>query len=644
MKEAGEEVATGVQAEVRGVFRGVVVGLTLLGFGVILVDTFAWSVAGRFMMPDAYRALFLAIFLPLTFLIFPIKKGARGPGNRVPWYDVILALISAVGPLYYFFNSEAVNFQGLQFTAGLEVVALGTLTWIILLEAARRSAGWMFSAVVLLFSAYPLVAGSAPGILAAKNYSFVRLTNYHFLGGNSILGLPLGVMSDVVAHFLLFAAIVVSFGIAGGLIEIAKSLVGTMRGGAAKISIVSSAFFASLSGSATANVFTTGSVTIPFMKETGYEPHYAAAVEATASTGGTLTPPVMGAVAFMMAEFLRLPYADICIIAIIPAFLYFLSIFIQSDLHAVKVGIKGMPVEKRPLLWPSLKLNGTFIIILLVMVFLLIYMRMAPPKVALYVTGLVILLIVFRKATRPSLKKVFDAVYKLAGLMALLTPMLAAAGMIMGALSLTGVGYTLGVSLVGLAGGNTLFLLLIVFIICFIMGMAGQIAASYIILLLLVIPGMIEAGLWPLGSHFFVVYLTLTTYVTPPIAYSVFAAAALANASFWKTAWQALRLVIVAFIMPFMFIYEPAILLNGTGLEILQALVPILIAIISLSFGVEGYVYKIGSIRWPARVMLVAGGLLLIPPIPQSRLIGGALIVAGLVIALLIKWVSPKRA
>ncbi len=583
-----------------------------------------------YVMPDmSYFSVMIAAFVSSTFLLFPATKEA--PRDRVPWYDTVFCLASLIGPIYVFVYNIDIILGGWEIfpPVGARIVAL--ITWVVIIEAVRRAGGNMLMGVILLISVYPLFAHICPGILEAKQYSPSRILGFHFLGMQSIFGLPTQVFCRLLIGYMIFAVALQVTGAADFFINFCLSILGGVRGGAAKVSILSSAFFATMSGSAIANVVTTGSVTIPTMKRLGYPPYYAAAIEACASKGGVLTPPVMGVTAFIMADFIGVSYADVCIAAALPVFLYWVSLFAQTDFYAAKMGLRGLPREELPSLWQTLK-EGWFYITALGLLIYIIFVHRMEELAPYYATGVLLVLANLRKETRLNRHTVAQLTDGTGKILTELMGILVGVGMIIGALSLTGTAHGLSGTLTRL-GGEHMFLLLVVgAITSFLLGIGLTISACYIFLAMLLAPTLVKIGIYEMSAHLFLVYWGSVSYITPPVALAAYAAASIAQSDPLKTAFQAVRLGFVSLLVPFFFVYNPALVGHGTVPQILQAMATATFGIILLGAGFEGYVFFLKKISLPVRITFMAAGLLVFHPRNVTDLIGMGLILAGVVI------------
>ena len=552
-----------------------------------------------------YLLFLLGLFLPLVFLVFPARKNA--PRQKTPWYDYLAALLTVIACGYCFIHSMDILTQGWEVVAPWEAKILSLILLGLILEAARRTGGLMFSLVCLFFGAYPLFANFMPAFLQGKAFPFWRVVTYQALGPESIIGLPLRVVGTVLIGFMIFAVALQYTGAGKFFLELALALLGTVRGGAAKVSIFSSALMGSISGSVISNVISTGSFTIPAMKKTGYAPHFAGAVEACASAGGVIMPPIMGATAFVMAEVLQVPYVEIIAAAAIPSCLYYFCLFYQADAYAALNNIKGQPRQDCPDLWEVLKGGWFYLVAIGLLIFIVVFMYRESQ--AAWITTVVLLaLAMLRKETRLNLKKFIELLEGAGKFMAELTAILAACGLIIGSMSVTGVAHSFAHEVVSFAGDNVLLLLILGAFASFVLGMGMTITACYIFLAIVMVPALVQAGYYPLSVHLFVLYWGVASFITPPVALGAFAAATVAGSDPMRTGFQSMRLGLAKYFLPFFFVFNPALILHGTPLEIVHATATCVLGIALLGSSLEGYLVGVGKMpRWSRPFLFIAG-------------------------------------
>lgn len=566
-----------------------------------------------------YLAIFFSLVLSLVFLLVPARK--RMAMDRLPWYDCLFALLSLLVGFYVSFSYREIVVE-----MGLLIphrVALGTVAILLILEATRRLIGWPFLIIIFFFIFYALFASIFPGGLYGRAIPWARLANFLYLDPQGILGVAVEVAATVVFAFVIFGQTLFRTGGGQFFIDAALSIMGRFRGGPAKVSVLSSSLFGTISGSAVANVMVDGWFTIPLMKANGFKDHVASAVEAVASTGGQIMPPVMGAAAFLMATFLGIPYAKVAISAALPAILYYVAVYIQVDLIAIRDGLHGLPPESLPSLKNVMKKGWPFFISILFLIYTLFILGLDADKAALYSAASVLIVSFFQKENRPSIKK-FMAILKDTGEGVLEIGVIsAAAGLIIGIVSITGLGFTFSSTLVSVSGGSTFILLTLAAAGAIVLGMGMTVTAAYLLMVILIAPALTTLGMAPLNAHLFVFYFAVLSFLTPPICLAVYAAASIGKADMLKTGYAAIRLAIAAYIVPFIFAYHPALLLQGSFLEVLEAVVTALIGIGLVAVAVEGYLFR--RLNLLKRILLCGGGILSLIPGWKTDLLGLAI-------------------
>ena len=535
-----------------------------------------------------FLGLFLGLLMALMFIILP--PSPKSSRRSLPWYDLIFSLLSLFTGFYIF-----ICYPDLISTIGVITpfrVFIGTIVISLVIEGTRRTSGWILVAVVLFFIVYFKFGYLFSGILEIQKISWERMVTQLFLGADSIYGVALRTAAIIVFGFILFAQVMFGTGGAKFLFGLAEAAMGRYRGGPAKAGVLASAFFGMLSGSAVANVAATGTLTIPMMKDIGYKPHFAAGVSAVASTGGVITPPIMGAAAFIISEFLGVPYAKVLFVAIVPAALYYLSLFMQVDLRAAKDGLKGMPPAQVPSLIQVMKEGWFFLIPIAVLIFVIFFLHLNPESAALYSLLSLLIIGLIKKDIRAKLKGFVTFFENTSRSMLEVSIICGAAGLVIGVITYSGLGLTLSRVLTETAGNNLLLLTLMTAAASIILGMGMPATAAYLLLALLVAPALIDMGVQPLIAHLFIFYFGCFSFITPPVCLAAYAAASIAGADLLKTAWQSILLAIPAFIVPFLFIFNPAVALQGTGAEIIRELFFAVIAVFAICIAIEGFFRK----------------------------------------------------
>ncbi|MCJ7594368.1 MAG: TRAP transporter fused permease subunit [Desulfobacterales bacterium] len=566
---------------------------------------FEWAV-----LREQYYGLILAMILPCTFILVPMTKTA--PRDRIPWYDLILALLGVVIGLYI-----AIFYQQIALSLGTitpDRVILGTIGLALIVEASRRVTNWILAGFGLLFILFPHFAWMLSDFFSGMNIPFPQQVNYLFLETNGMLSMIFGVAAIIVLAFVLFGNLMFSIGGGAFITDIAMACFGRYRGGPAKIAVVASTLFGTISGVVVANVATTGVVTIPLMKKIGYKPHLAGAIESVASTGGQLCPPIMGVTAFVMAELLGVPYRQVAIAALIPALLYYAAIFFQVDMEAGKGGMKGLPQEQLPKIAGVLNKSYLFIIPFGALIAALFLLYLSPEKSALVgVLSILVVGLLIQKETRFRLGWILEGLSQTGRALLLICPVAALAGIVVGTISYTGIGFLISLNLAKVAGGNIFVLMPIIALACFILGMGMPTLTAYIVLAVLMGPVMVELGVVPMAAHMFILYYAGLSMITPPVCIAAYAGAAIAGSEPMRTGLAAARLGIISYIVPFLFVFFPALLFIGSWGEILVAFATAMSGCFVLSAALVGYLFsRLGPIK---RILFGLAGLALLIPI-----------------------------
>lgn len=559
---------------------------------------------------QVHRALFIALILFLAFLLYPARKNAPKNTNKVPWYDLVLAVASSASFLYM-----AVNYKQLVSQAGSYTqidMAVAIIAIILLLEACRRVVGLPILIVVSCFIAYAYLGNHIPGTFGHRGFTIQRIATHLYFTTEGVIGTPLAVCSTFIFLFILFGAFLERTGIGQFFIDIANSLAGKATGGPAKVAVIASALQGTITGSSVANTVSSGSFTIPMMKKMGYRPEFAAAVEAAASTGGQIMPPIMGAAAFLMSEITGIPYSNIIIAAIIPAFLYFTGIMIMVHLEAQRYGLKGLPPEEIPNFF-KLMLGYWYLLIPLVVLVTMMMTGYTPARAALVAIVLAVVVSMFRKETRMNFHTFLGALEAGARNIIGVGVACAVAGMIVGTVTLTGIGLKLANGLLSLSGGNILLALFFTMIASIVLGMGVPTTANYVIMATITAPIVLQLGVDLLPAHMFVFYFGIVADITPPVALAAYAGSAIARSNPLKTGVQATKLAIAAFIIPYIFALNPSLLLLGSEpLDIVVVTITALLGMTGVAAATEGYLFT--RMNPIVRIISLVGGLMLIVP------------------------------
>ena len=566
---------------------------------------------------------FMGMIILMGFLIYPAKKGTQKV-NYMPWYDIVMMVVGSAAFFYFTFNAETIVNQGTRFE--WYQIAIGVVGILALIEVTRRCVGMPILIVAGFFILYAMIYGlTNPDFFLRLRY-FIRNLFYTKEG---IFSTPVNVCSKYIVVFIIFGAFLERTGISNFFIELANCVAGRFAGGPAKVAVISSALCGMVSGSSVGNTVTTGSVTIPMMKKTGYAPEFAGAVEAASSTGGQIMPPIMGAAAFLMADFVGVPYSSIIGRAILPAILYFTGIFISVHLEAKRLNLSGIPKEKLPKM--SHLLKKMYLLLPLVMLVVWVsgnYMTM--QKAASYAIVLSIVVSLFDKENRITPHKVLDAL--VAGGKSTITVGAACgvAGIIAGTITMTGLANDLINAIVGIAGDKLIIALILTMLCCIVLGMGVPTTANYCIMAATTAPILIRMGVPTMAAHFFVFYFGIVADITPPVALAAYAGSAIAKSKPMKTAFNASKLAIAVFIVPYMFCYTPAMLLiDTTPLRVVQIAITAFIGVFAVASALEGYCFA--RMHMITRIVIAAGGLMLIHPALLTDVIGIAVVVATLV-------------
>ena len=586
---------------------------------------------GLDLYPQQYFAAILFFVLPLAYLGLPARKGQER--DIVPIHDIFLALLGAVICAYIAILYPALVLK--IFARTPDIWVPGLILIILLLEALRRATGWALVIIIACFILYALFGDMLPGRLQGRAQSWQLLAGYMAVDSNGILGLPISVASTVVMAFILFGVLL---GLSGGsrfFTEAATLGMGRFRGGSMKIAVLASGLFGSISGSAVANVVGTGVVTIPMIKRAGYQPHRAAAIEAVASTGGQLMPPVMGASAFLMAEFLAMPYSNIVLAALVPALLYYLALFMQADLEAARLGIKAIPKKDMP--EPRKVLLGVhFSLAFAVLIYLLFWKGYQAERAALWAAGVLVISawLFGYQGVRLRLRQLYGAFANAGHAVVEILLISAASGVVIGVLNVTGLSFNLTYLLVQIGGGNVFALLGLSAVVCIILGMGLPTLGVYVLLAALVAPALIEVGIHPIAAHLFVLYFGMMSMITPPIALAAFAAATIAKAPAMATGWAAVRFGWLAYLIPLLFVFSPSLLLIGAADDIVIAVITAVFGVWFVSIAMAGFLVR--ALGLAMRLAFAAAGLLSLipasafPAASQTDIIG---VLLGLLLA-----------
>jgi TRAP transporter 4TM/12TM fusion protein len=613
--------------------------LTVAGLILAINQLFVLRFFGPVEFLMAYMYALFACFLSAVFLIFPATK--RASRTKVPWYDVLLFSLTVAISVYLVIRTYDILHKGWELIPPLHIGILAIVLCPLVLEALRRTGGRALFIVATLFALYPTIADHMPGLLRGAQFSLWNTAVFHALSSSSIVGILTRVFAQLVIGFLFFGVVLVAAGGGGAFMKLAIALLGTYKGGPAKVAIFASAIFGSISGSAVSNVISTGSFTIPTMKKAGYPNHVAAAIEACSSTGGVIMPPIMGAAAFVMASFLDMSYFAVITAAAIPAILYYLGLYLQVHSYAETHNLEGMPSSQIPPLKEALIEALPYVLGIIALVYFL-YMGL-EGRAPFAASAVLLVLAMVRKRTRLHLKDFFELLQETARSMAMLLGMVAGIGFIVGCMSVTGLGFSFSSEIVSLAGGSIPLLVILGAITSFILGTGMTVTACYIFLAILMAPALITAGLNPLAVHLFVLYWGMASYITPPVALAAVTAAGIADADAFKTGLQSMRLGIVIYVIPFFFVAQPALVLQTPLPEVIMPLFTCILGVVLIAGSLEGYLIKYGRLSPYTRVPIGISGLLLAFPGLHTNIAGACLFILSLGVSLAKRRIAGRR-
>lgn len=567
------------------------------------------------------RYTHLGCAICMAFILYPATKNADR--RKLPWYDILFAVLFASVAGYFIVNYSALQFRAGAYTL-LDAIMAGIGIALVLL-ACLRVVGPPIVIIASCFFIYGMVGKYLGGFLQHRGFALKRIITHLFITTEGIIGNPLGVCSTYIFLFILFGAFLEKTGIGQFFIDLANAVAGWAAGGPAKVAVLSSALQGTVSGSSVSNTVSTGSFTIPLMKSLGYEPEFAGAVEAAASTGGQIMPPVMGSAAFLISEACAVPYRELMLSAIIPALLYFTGIWISVHLEAKRLGLKGLPREKLPKLWPLLRDKGHLIIPLVAIIYLMLS-GFTITRAALLGCLTCVIVPYLRKGTRVPFLQIFNALPQAARNVVSVATACSTAGIIIGMVTLTGLGQRIGAGIFDLVGNSMFLALVCAMFTSLILGMGVSTTSNYLITSTIAAPILIKAGIPILASHMFCFYFGIVADITPPVALAAYAGSAIAKGNAFKTGVNATKLAIAAFLIPYMFAYNPKmILIDGTFMDALPMILTAIVGLVGIGAGFIGYLN--GPVKPLFRLVAVAGGLCLVIPGWTTDVVGIALVV-----------------
>ena len=607
--------------------KWIIIILTFLGCLITINQIFNIGIFGFRPVSNSYLYLLLGIFQPIVFLMFPFNDRYK---EKIFYPDIIAAITIFFIGIYFSINAENILMSGWDIEAPTFPTVLSIIFIILSLESLRRTGGYFIFSIAVFFTLYPIFADKMPGALWGNTYTLIEAARAHSMGLDSLIGIPMKVAGSLLIGFLIYGVVLSETGGGKFFINIAEALMGSKRGGQAKVAILASGFFGMLSGSPTSNVITSGSLTIPAMKKAGYSSKYAAAIEACASTGGVLMPPVMGTVAFIMASFLNVPYSEILYAALIPGIVFYIALMIQIDLYAAKNNLKPINIEDIPSLRKTIFNGYAYILSLICLIWLLLALKLESE--APFIASLLLLVItIISKNIIFSWQNLFLRTGEIIGR---IVSLLSGIGVIIGAMSLTGVGTSLSRELVFAAGGDIYMILIFGALASLVLGVGMTVSACYIFLAIVLAPAIIEAGVTPIAAHLYVLYWGVLSFITPPVAIAAITASTISKSSALETGVLSMRLGSILFFLPILFVFDSAMLMNGSIIEIMISFMTAIFAIILISASFESYLYFFGLINKFYRILIFISGFLILLPIFYTKIIG--LIVFFISISLLI--------
>ena len=583
------------------------------------------------MFDEQAMATCLGLTLAVIFIRYPFDGGNRR--MSLPWYDVVLALLGLGTALYLVYVYG--DIEGNPFAMRPTMFAIGIILIPLVWEALRRTTGWSLTIVFSVFIAYAFLGHFMPGMLEGREQKYLPLIAELGVTNVALLGLPMKIIVLTVVLFIWMGQLLLHTGASEWFTDLAAAVMGRSRGGSAKIAVVASGLFGSISGSAVSNVASTGVITIPLMRQAGYDAKTAGAIESVASTGGQIMPPIMGAAAFLMAELLELEYTEIILAALIPSALYYLAVFVQADLEAAKNGIAPLPKDRIPPLLRVLKEGWFFVLPYVALIYTLFSLNLPPQESAFWaaISVAIVSFIFGYKGHRITPSQLWESVAGGGRQSAEIIVIGAMAGIIIAILDRTGLGQALTLILASVGEDSLVLLLLLTAVVSILLGMGMPTSAIYLLLATMIAPSLVKLGVHPIAAHMFVLYYGLMSMITPPVAIAAFAAASLSGAKPMETGMTAVRLGWIAYVIPFVFVLSPSLLWQGDGTDILMAAVTAFMGVWIASCGMIGYMF--GPLSAVMRLLFFLSGILLLLPadaIPNGLAINGAGLVLGILV------------
>jgi len=613
--------------------HGVIISFVAISWSVFQFYTAYFPVMAMYQ-----RVVHVAFAMILIFCIYPLR-GEEKP-ETLSIHGVLLSAI-AIGISIYLANVYVARADTMGLYASTLDLVLGGIFIVLVLDICRRTTGWPFTIVAVVLLVYSRWGEFGfLGEFVHKNYDVERIITGLTMTTEGVYGSLTGVSATFIYIFILFGSFLRNTGAGDFFLDISNAILGKRRGGAAKVAVVASSMFGMVSGSALANVAGTGQFTIPLMKRTGYPPHFAGAVEAVSSSGGQILPPIMGGAAFVMMEFLGVSYLAICIAALLTGILYYVAAFVMVDVEAAKIGLKGLEQDEIPSIRQTLLQGWHYVIPIILLVYCLAA-GFSATRAAFWATLAIPVCSLFKKKGRITLPMFFNALEDAAYTATSIVGIIAAMGIVVGMITLTGLGLNISTILINLAGGNLLILLFLTMITSIVLGMGVPILCAYIVLAVLVCPALVSMGIPPIAAHFFVFYYAVISAITPPVAPAAFIAANIAQAPMMKTAFTACKIGIGLLILPFVLVFDTGLLMQGSALGIIMATFRSIVIISAFICAAEGYLW--GRISYVERILLFAGSIVLVSPLIPPMLAGYGLV--GLVVLrkIVVEMLKAKR-
>ena len=621
-------------SRIKGFWRLVFVFFSFTGVAFAVNQIFQINPTCHVVFTTRYLFILIACFIPLNFLISPATK--KAPKDYIPWYDIVLFVLSTLTCLYFVYYSVEIALRGWAFTGGPFSTFMSFLLMLFVIEAMRRRGNKLFLIVSLVMGSFPLYAERMPKIFAGKSYNIWQLARNYVMGDQALLGIPVQAFGNLVIGFIIFGVILEISGASKFFFNIASSLLGKSRGGSSKIACMASGLFGTMSGDPLGNIMTTGPIILPAMKESGYTKIESGGLLACAATGGMLAPPVMGLVAFIMAAWVGESYATIAICASFPALIYYLSLVIQMDFIAARRNIPGINMNKIPSFKKCIKTDWIYIVSFTVLIYFMLVARL-ENQAAFYGSAALIIGTSIYREKRINFFKLIDMFEKIGTNFSYLLVMVMTVGFIIGAFFLTGVGPLLARTIMSFAGGNLYILLILTAVLCYILGMGMPTISAYIFLAITVSPILEKAGLDMIASHLFILYWALFSFMTPPVALAAFTAAALVDANPMKVGFKSMGFAAILYFIPFFFVLNPIMILRGEVnlLSVATVWATSIVGVILVAGGLQGYMFFLGPIPKSIyghliRIAFIGGGFLLVVPYAILSSIGLLLTLLGI--------------